>query len=420
MLRSQFIGDSVSHSIPLRWKNYAFDASQNWLLIFTAKADPTLGDETAAIQKTSGIGLTLTSGDLAQVHIVPDDTISLEPTTLYFDIQARNGDTGEVQTVAIGELLLKRDVTRDLNTTIPIFTTEPPAPEGPAGPIGPIGPAGPIGLTGPAGATGATGPAGPNSVTSATTSDSTANLLLASVTAATGSVTGTFTAPHIHGNIAGSVYAHIRAGEALTKGDPVYVSSFHPSTATAIVSRADASNPAKMPAIGIMDANVAHDNSGHMVIIGTILNLNTQLYPINSTLYVANGGGLTDTRPASNAQAVARVERSQQNNGAIIVKIGEAYSDMPIATQSATTRTLSASDLRTKIRVTNASGCAITIPASLGVAGAAIIVRRATGAGAITLTLGSGVTVNNSAVAAVMEGQEFALVAVSLNNWDFV
>jgi hypothetical protein len=172
------------------------------------------------------------------------------------------------------------------------------------------------------------GPAGPggggtNSITSATTSDGTADLDLLNVDTVTATVTGTLTADHIHGNLAGSVYAHIRAGEALEKGDPVYVSGSHGSGVDLIpiVSKADASNAAKMPAVGIMDAAVANNANGHMVIVGTITELNTAGYTVNAELYVAAGGGMTATPPTARAQPVARVERVNANNGAVIVKV---------------------------------------------------------------------------------------------------
>jgi hypothetical protein len=172
-------------------------------------------------------------------------------------------------------------------------------------------------------ARGPAGSDGPNSVTSATTSDGTANLSLSNVTTATATVTGTLTADHIHGNLAGSVYAHVRAGENLAKGDPVYVSGSHGTGANliAIVSKADASDPLKMPAVGVMDAAVANNANGHMVITGTISDINTATYSVNAELYVAEGGGFTSTPPSAYAQPVARVERSNTNNGAVIVKV---------------------------------------------------------------------------------------------------
>jgi hypothetical protein len=136
-------------------------------------------------------------------------------------------------------------------------------------------------------------------------------------------VNGILYASHIHGNIAGSLYAHVRAGEALSKGDPVYVSGYHQGTATAIVSRADADDENKMPAVGVMDADLANNASGHMVINGLITNLNTAAYAVNDELYVGEGGGLSDVPNSVLGQHVARVERSNANNGSIIVAIGE-------------------------------------------------------------------------------------------------
>jgi hypothetical protein len=170
---------------------------------------------------------------------------------------------------------------------------------------------------------GPAGPGGGNSVTGATASDGTADLDLLNVDTVTATVTDTLTANHIHGNLAGSVYAHVRAGETLTKGNPVYVSGSHGSGSTLIpiVSKADASNAAKMPAIGIMDADLANNANGHMVIVGTITELNTTGLTVNAELYVAAGGGLTATPPTARAQPVARVERVNANNGAVIVKV---------------------------------------------------------------------------------------------------
>jgi hypothetical protein len=172
---------------------------------------------------------------------------------------------------------------------------------------------------GPAGADGS----GTGSIDSTTTSDGTADLDLLNVDTVTATVTGTLTADHIHGNLAGNVYGHIRAGETLAKGDPVYVSGSHGSGSTLIpiVSKADASNAAKMPAVGIMDAAVANNANGHMVIVGTITELNTAGYTVNAELYVAAGGGFTATPPTARAQPVARVERVNANNGAVIVKV---------------------------------------------------------------------------------------------------
>jgi hypothetical protein len=132
--------------------------------------------------------------------------------------------------------------------------------------------------------------------------------------------TGLATLPHIHGALAGPVYIHCRNGTAgtLTKGTPVYITGNVGDTATVIVAAADASDLAKMPAIGILDAALAAGADGHVVISGEITAMNTNGYAVNAALYVANGGGFTTTAPV-NKQPIARVTRGNSNTGALVV-----------------------------------------------------------------------------------------------------
>jgi hypothetical protein len=258
-----------------------------------------------------------------------------------------------------------------------------------------------------AAARGPAGPAGPAIINAATQSDGTADLDLLNVETVTATVIGTLTADHIHGNLAGSVYAHIRAGEALAKGDPVYVSGSHGSGSTLIpiVSKADASNAAKMPAVGIMDAAVANNANGHMVIVGTITQLNTAGYTVNAELYVAAGGGMTATPPTARAQPVARVERVNANNGAVIVKVnGLSASDATgntlvrrTATGGAafgalTTGPLSATAISSDTNsITSSAGTTITGPLTLSGTGSNAL--SATYSNTISLTGTTGVTI---------------------------
>jgi hypothetical protein len=70
-----------------------------------------------------------------------------------------------------------------------------------------------------------------------------------------------------------------------------------------------------------------------MVIVGTITELNTAGYTVNAELYVAAGGGFTATPTSARAQPVARVERANANNGAVIVKVnGLSASDATAST----------------------------------------------------------------------------------------
>jgi len=140
-------------------------------------------------------------------------------------------------------------------------------------------------------------------------------------------VDGTVYAPHIHGDLAGLVYFHVKNTTASTipNGTPVYITGTVGSTQVAEIAPADASNSAKMPAIGITDGDIAVNASGHAVIVGDLDGQNTNAYSINQPLYVASGGGVTGTRPTGASdviQVVGHVARVNTNTGGIVVACG--------------------------------------------------------------------------------------------------
>lgn len=140
-------------------------------------------------------------------------------------------------------------------------------------------------------------------------------------------VDGTVYAPHIHGDLAGLVYFHVKNTTASTipNGTPVYITGTVGSTQVAEIAPADASNSAKMPAIGITDGDIAANANGHAVIVGDLDGQNTNAYSINQPLYVASGGGVTGTRPTGASdviQVVGHVSRVNLNTGGIVVACG--------------------------------------------------------------------------------------------------
>ena len=144
-----------------------------------------------------------------------------------------------------------------------------------------------------------------------------------SPTFADATVEGLLTANHIHGNLAGSVYLHVKntSGGPLAKGTPVRVIGAVGDTTILQVAAANASSEATMPAIAILDAALANNAEGHAVLVGEVTGLNTGAYALGQTLFVAAGGGLTGTRPTANAQAVAVVGRVHASTGTIAVSI---------------------------------------------------------------------------------------------------
>lgn len=140
-------------------------------------------------------------------------------------------------------------------------------------------------------------------------------------------VDGTVYAPHIHGDLAGLVYTHVKNTTAslIPNGTPVYATGTVGSTQVIEIAPADASNSAKMPAIGITDGDIAVNANGHVVIVGDLDSQNTNAYTINQPLYVASGGGLTGTRPTGASdviQVVGHVSRVNTNTGGIVVACG--------------------------------------------------------------------------------------------------
>jgi len=129
MKLTQYSGDSVTHTIPLKWQGAAFTPGTDWGLVFTAKRSARDADAAAVFQKASGAGITA-SGSNALVSTVAVDTVALGTMTLVWDIQAVHATLGTVRTVAYGPLEIKRDITREVTTSTTVHTTEPPLPFG--------------------------------------------------------------------------------------------------------------------------------------------------------------------------------------------------------------------------------------------------------------------------------------------------
>jgi hypothetical protein len=122
------------------------------------------------------------------------------------------------------------------------------------------------------------------------------------------------------------------SGGALTKGTPVYATGTVGATAVVEVAAADASNSAKMPAIGLLLQDLSTNATGLVTVMGTITSLNTDGYSINSPMYVAPGGGLTNTRPTAATdlvQNVARVTRVHATTGEVLVLGPGRTNDVP-------------------------------------------------------------------------------------------
>jgi hypothetical protein len=133
-------------------------------------------------------------------------------------------------------------------------------------------------------------------------------------------LTGELTATEFIGDLRGATLFKGQAGEALSKGDVVYISGI--SGNTTVVSKADADD-AKMPAFGIVAEDASNNASATVYTFGSLTGLDTSSFSEGDELFVSTtAGALTDTAPtgeSSAIQKIAKVTRSNASSGTIFV-----------------------------------------------------------------------------------------------------
>jgi len=120
-----------------------------------------------------------------------------------------------------------------------------------------------------------------------------------------------------------TIFENVEAGENLVKTDPVYLSGS--SGANPIAFKADAANPAKMPAIYIMNENLSTGQVGQAIALGLIEGVNLSGYDAGDEVYVAAGGGWTDVRPTGTSivQALGVVTKGGAGGKGFVYNAGE-------------------------------------------------------------------------------------------------
>jgi len=111
------------------------------------------------------------------------------------------------------------------------------------------------------------------------------------------------------------------SGATIAKATPVYISGF--GTSKPRISKSDADTLATFPVIGLTEAAITNGSDGVVLISGVFSGVNTASFAIGSRLYVASGGGLTTSIPASvdngGRGVVGVVAKSNSTTGIIIV-----------------------------------------------------------------------------------------------------
>ena len=134
----------------------------------------------------------------------------------------------------------------------------------------------------------------------------------------------------LRGDLDGGIRFTAQAGEALSKGDIVYISGA--AGDNTIVSKAQANSSSTMPAFGFALANTSNGASCQIVTFGNLYGsggspLNTSAFTVGDTLYVSatTAGAFTNTPPTGESnllQNIGKVVRSASSNG--VIKVGGA------------------------------------------------------------------------------------------------
>lgn len=127
------------------------------------------------------------------------------------------------------------------------------------------------------------------------------------------------------GPLRGEICFNAKAGEAIGKGDPVYISNFDTVGNTPVVGIADADNTNKMPSFGLAKTSASLNASVTIVTFGTLDGINTSSFALGDILYISTTGTLTNQPPTGETaliQNIGKVMRSHASNGSI--KVGGA------------------------------------------------------------------------------------------------
>lgn len=130
------------------------------------------------------------------------------------------------------------------------------------------------------------------------------------------------------------------SGVAISKGDPVYITGTVGTSFIIQIAKADASDSAKMPAVGLAETDLGLNAEGFVIVSGVLKNLTTDPLSTsdgtpssNDTVYVKAGGGLTKTKPTGSGnfiQNVGKVGRvNSANAGSLAVSTIMRTNDVP-------------------------------------------------------------------------------------------
>ena len=109
-------------------------------------------------------------------------------------------------------------------------------------------------------------------------------------------------------------------GNTIPAGYPVYAVGSNVDSNSTVRTKIDISTPTiTKPILGLTKTSLGNNSNGVVVVAGVVEGVNTSSFLAGDVLYVANGGGLTKTRPDSGGAAVGIVGHAA-TTGVVIVQ----------------------------------------------------------------------------------------------------
>jgi uncharacterized protein YigE (DUF2233 family) len=132
--------------------------------------------------------------------------------------------------------------------------------------------------------------------------------------------------------VTGPVHITVKntSGGALTAGTAVYATGSVGASGAVEVGVCDNADAATMPALGLLDGDLANNGEGSATILGIIDQIDTSSWAINDELWVNGSGALTNVRPSSGLiQKIGRVVRVNASTGEVLVLGAGRTNDVP-------------------------------------------------------------------------------------------
>ena len=111
-----------------------------------------------------------------------------------------------------------------------------------------------------------------------------------------------------------------QTGSTILKGTPVYQTGSSGNAMT--IAPADASSSATMPAVGVLEQDLVSGATGFVIHMGKISGVDTSAFNEGDIIYVAVGGGYTNTPPVGESnllQNLGRITKVHASNGGGVI-----------------------------------------------------------------------------------------------------